>query len=61
MDEKKEKRFDELEQFAIEVKHLIRETGRTYQVPVSELDALLVKYNISFEKYEDEEKKNEER
>jgi len=39
-------RFDELEQFAIAVKHLARETGRTYQVAISDLEKLFVKYNI---------------
>ena len=40
------KRFEELEKFAQAVKHLVRETGRTYSVSTSDLEQLFIKYNI---------------
>ena len=42
------KRFEELKEFAREVKLLVRSIGRSNFVLKRELEELIVKYNISF-------------
>ncbi len=45
-----DKRQKELLDFALKIKKLIRESGRTNVIPIIDLEELIIKYNIREEK-----------
>ena len=46
--EEKEKRLQELQKFASDVKEIARSTGRSLSIPLDKIEKLIVKYNIRY-------------